>query len=243
MAGGSRQRPWIPATLVFVVGFALLLAVEGPIHRWWVLEPGRPIPDAPWYSGKGSPILPYANALLPYRFLGEDKGFRWIALLVACAAFATSRSLRRTLHACLVPALGVALTSGVTTLMKIGIPRRRPAEFLDTDRTLESFLWFGSFSDAWKIEWKWMSFPSGHAAAAVALAWTISWLWPNNIVRGVVWPLAILCAFSRFLTLSHYLSDIWLGAFISLAICAVITDRLPHPFHRQSQPVYANDLS
>lgn len=61
------------------------------------------------------------------------------------------------------------------------------------------------------------SFPSGHAATAVAGAMTLSRLWPAG--RPVLWALAMLIALSRIYVGVHYPLDVIGGAALGAA-CA-----------------------
>ncbi len=54
------------------------------------------------------------------------------------------------------------------------------------------------------------SFPSGHTAAAFALAMVLAWYYPP--LWWWVWPLAIGCGASRVITFAHWPSDCVVGA-------------------------------
>lgn len=71
-----------------------------------------------------------------------------------------------------------------------------------------------------------MSFPSGHAAVAAGLAVSLCWFYPRG--RSVFIALAILASFQRINSLSHFLSDICIGAAIGIAGAAVFA---PKPNH------------
>jgi undecaprenyl-diphosphatase len=60
------------------------------------------------------------------------------------------------------------------------------------------------------------SFPSGHAAGAVAGAFALSRLAPES--RAVFWALAALVTFSRVYLGVHYPADIVCGALLGLAV-------------------------
>ncbi|MCP9880011.1 phosphatase PAP2 family protein, partial [Cyanobium sp. A1C-AMD] len=71
-----------------------------------------------------------------------------------------------------------------------------------------------------------MSFPSGHAAVAAGLAVSLCWFYPRG--RSVFIALAILASFQRINSLSHFLSDICIGAAIGIAGALVFA---PAPNH------------
>jgi len=67
------------------------------------------------------------------------------------------------------------------------------------------------------------SFPSGHAATAVAAASTLTGLWPAG--RAAVWTLATLVAVSRIYVGVHYPLDVLAGALLGWT-CACVARRL-----------------
>jgi undecaprenyl-diphosphatase len=73
------------------------------------------------------------------------------------------------------------------------------------------------------------SFPSGHAAASVAAALTLTHVWPRG--RPVLWLLALLVSFSRIYVGVHYPLDVIGGALVGLA-CAWAAGRLILPRSR-----------
>jgi undecaprenyl-diphosphatase len=58
------------------------------------------------------------------------------------------------------------------------------------------------------------SFPSGHAASAISLAWILTRRWRRLAVLW--WALAVTVAWSRVVLNRHYLSDIVAGAGVGL---------------------------
>ena len=69
------------------------------------------------------------------------------------------------------------------------------------------------------------SFPSGHAAAAAAVAGTISLAYPP--LAPLLLPLAAVIAASRVLLGVHHLSDVLAGAALGLAAAATCYPFLP----------------
>jgi undecaprenyl-diphosphatase len=64
------------------------------------------------------------------------------------------------------------------------------------------------------------SFPSGHAAGAIAGAYTLSRLAPES--RPIFWTLAVLVAFSRVYLGVHYPGDIFAGALLGFLVAKFV---------------------
>jgi len=64
------------------------------------------------------------------------------------------------------------------------------------------------------------SFPSGHTAAACALAWCLSRMYPNG--RFVFWGFAAMVAAQRLFAQAHYLSDTIAGAMVGILVAMLI---------------------
>lgn len=69
------------------------------------------------------------------------------------------------------------------------------------------------------------SFPSGHAAAAVALALALAALYPRG--RSLFFGLAALACAQRLVEASHYVTDILVGAAIGTLVAAVCLEISP----------------
>jgi len=69
------------------------------------------------------------------------------------------------------------------------------------------------------------SFPSGHAASAVAGAYALSLVWPRR--RRVLWALAALIALSRLYLGVHYPLDVAGGALLGWACAYFATAGTP----------------
>jgi membrane-associated phospholipid phosphatase len=101
--------------------------------------------------------------------------------------------------------IGVGLPGLVTNLLKRLIGRGRPTEF-DTS---------GAFSFQNIVnDWTFQSFPSGHSATAIAMAFVIGFLWPR-----LFWPflvIGLVVAFSRVPVGMHYPSDVLAGVVVGM---------------------------
>lgn len=102
---------------------------------------------------------------------------------------------------CLAVALTYALTSGV---IKPLVARQRPYTVITGARTVED-----SPADGY-------SFPSGHAATAVAGALAASRVLPG--ASWTFWLLATLMAYSRIYVGVHYPADVAAGALVGAAV-------------------------
>lgn len=67
------------------------------------------------------------------------------------------------------------------------------------------------------------SLPSGHAANAIAAAYTLTRLAPEG--RAIFWTLAIVVAFSRVYLGVHYPADVVLGGLLGLATAWFVVGR------------------
>ena len=104
-----------------------------------------------------------------------------------------------------------ALAGVVNWLMKWGIGRGRPKEFLwnGTDPYLMK-----PFSFDMKAQW--WSFPSGHSCSTFAIAVWVGMAFPR--FRWIFWSIATVLSFSRFLSLTpHYFGDVVAGAAVGAA--------------------------
>ena len=154
---------------------------------------------------------PIADApLVALSIIGRG-GAIWIAITLALVIVD-----RRRLRAAGVVAVALTLAFVMTDLViKPVVARARPFEATVATRVF----------DRRPLTY---SFPSGHAARAIAGAVTVSQLWPAG--RVVLWSLATLVAVSRIYVGVHYPLDVLGGALLGLACawvaCRVVPARL-----------------
>jgi membrane-associated phospholipid phosphatase len=70
---------------------------------------------------------------------------------------------------------------------------------------------------------EWTSFPSGHSATALSVAWTLSLLFPR--FRPLFLAGGLLVAASRMVLTHHYLSDVVAGSMLGVATVMLLYQR------------------
>jgi membrane-associated phospholipid phosphatase len=96
--------------------------------------------------------------------------------------------------------LAIALPGLFVTVVKGFIGRMRPSDL-------------GPFTySPWSWQHKYASLPSGHSAAAFALAIAVGALWPR--LRVPVWTFAAVIGASRVVIQAHFVSDVIAAAFV-----------------------------
>jgi membrane-associated phospholipid phosphatase len=144
------------------------------------------------------------------------EGFKNFAQPLTIASIAVfvglmSKRRKRILVALLVAQLGAMLTYNV---VKLTVARDRPYVVLEKvesrrggvgGRFVGSALSSGQYQHG-TIK----SFPSGHTAAAFALAGVLAWFFPK--AAPLFWFLAIGCGFSRVIDAAHWPTDCVVGA-------------------------------
>ena len=103
------------------------------------------------------------------------------------------------------------------------VSRRRPLSY-QTEGSSESGL-PESITDSWagfmpNGEYIYESFPSAHAAGAIAMAIGLSWLFPRGKV--IFFTLAFLASFQRISSGAHWASDVIAGASLAVVVCFLI---------------------
>jgi undecaprenyl-diphosphatase len=131
-----------------------------------------------------------------------------IACLIVLAAILSTASAGRITNLVLTSLvvrleflfLAIALPGLFVTVVKGFIGRMRPSE-------LGPFMY-----SPWSWQHKYASLPSGHSAAAFALAIAVGVLWPR--ARLFVWTFAAVIGVSRVVIQAHYVSDVVAAAFV-----------------------------
>lgn len=123
-------------------------------------------------------------------------------------------------------AAACAFGSGVIAqLAKQLLPRIRPNEFDYSGDVFSSFPGFWSAdldAVAGPVGRAIQSFPSGHAATAVGLAFALSWLYPRG--KYLFAAIAVLAAVQRVEASAHFVSDTLVGAAIGCVIAGCCLD-------------------
>lgn len=147
-----------------------------------------------------------------------------ISFFIVLIIFYLKKRSKQILHSFFI-LLSIVLTSAFATLFfKMLFSRERP---------------FLTYAEITKLsEAGSMSFPSGHTAEAFALAFGISFLFPQKkfIIPVFIW--AILVAYSRMALGVHYPFDVLAGILLSLMISIAIF----LPYNRKQKRIRENRI-
>lgn len=170
-------------------------------------------------TGKDTQVAAWASQDWPsdvktiFRLAETFGHFYGVAAIVLSIAIAR-RSWRDGLQlGLIVGAAGLA-----ANIVKLAVGRQRPYALSDAfrDEALPGFVgWFPVWLQD-SIPWghALQSFPSGHTAAAAALAFGLSRLWPHASPWFAL--LAVLAGAQRMVAAAHFLSDVLVGAAVGL---------------------------
>jgi membrane-associated phospholipid phosphatase len=182
-----------------LAAWAVLLWLDVPIMRWVA----RVFPSNPhgWTE----------QFLLGFRDFGQI-----LPVIVACIVVAAFDARRRRIIAAIL--LAQLLAMAVYHVGKMTVVRYRPnAGVVDTRdpaaRSVDSWAGLAAGNGADRSQ----SFPSGHSAAAFALATVLAVSYPRLV--WLFWTLAVGCAASRFVQFFHWPSDCLAGAVLGY-VCA-----------------------
>lgn len=108
----------------------------------------------------------------------------------------------------------VALSGIVINIIKVIVARYRPVKLFEDGEY--GFSFFGIGHDI-------NSFPSGHSATSLGVAFALSYLYPKY--RYIFISFGVLVAFSRVVLTQHYLSDVLVGGYIGFITSLLLYKR------------------
>lgn len=208
MPGGGTPVAWLRAQWPTRGGRLRLVALTiGGLAALAMVTIDRPV--ATWVAALDPSVHRFFSATArPGLSTGWLIGSALLALLAGVIAWRSAEAARKQRwrsHA-LAPAFvfaSVALAGLTTDLVKAVVGRFRPKLFLLDGRYGFDFLHYKA---------DFLSFPSGHATTAFALATAFTLLWPRPAV--VYFALAAGIAISRVGSNAHFVSDVLVGAFV-----------------------------
>lgn len=107
--------------------------------------------------------------------------------------------------------LACMLSSGlILHLIKFSVGRMRPHKTPEHDP---------SFFEPFNMHHHYQSFPSGHSQTLLTIATFIAFFFPKSTIW--IFIAALYLAFTRAITLAHFVSDVWGGAFIGVLASAI----------------------
>lgn len=133
----------------------------------------------------------------------------WVLVYCLVTIAIAWRSMRDVAHRHIEFFLSVAISGIAANIIKVIACRPRPMLMLTEGITQWDPL-------AFRMEYLWNSFPSGHATTGLAIAISGTAAWPR--LRWFFWPLGVAIAVARMIVDAHYLSDVIAGSVLGAVV-------------------------
>ena len=190
----SRQYIVITTCIAAVLIVCSMLFVDVPLARFiHALE-------TPWLRSAGE-------------ILEELGKSHWVLIYCLATIIIAWRSMRDVAHRHIEFFLSVAISGILANVIKVIACRPRPMLMLT-----EGITQWDVF--AFRMEYLWNSFPSGHATTGLAIAISGSAAWPK--LRWLFWSLGIAIAVARMIVDAHYLSDVIAGSALGAVVAVTL---------------------
>jgi membrane-associated phospholipid phosphatase len=190
----SKQHIVIATCIAAALIVSSMLFVDVPLARFiHALE-------TPWLRSAGHVL----------EELGKS---HWVLIYCLVTIAIAWHFVREVAHRHIEFFLSVAISGILANIIKVIACRPRPMLMLTEGITQWDFL-------AFRMEYLWNSFPSGHATTGLAIAISGSAAWPK--LRWLFWPLGIAIAVARMIVDAHYLSDVIAGSALGAVVAVTL---------------------
>lgn len=142
-------------------------------------------------------------------WLEEAGRSHWVLGYCLVVSLLAWRSMRSVAHKHLALFASVAVSGIAANIIKVIVCRSRPPLLIE--HGIQSWNLF-----AFKTEFLWNSFPSGHASTGLAIALTGSLIYPR--LRWLFWLVGIAIATGRIMLNVHYVSDVLAGGLLGVVV-------------------------
>jgi membrane-associated phospholipid phosphatase len=156
-----------------------------------------------------------ASRLLGH-WLEEIGKSHWVLLYCIGVTAVAWRSRRDEAHKHVQLFTAVAASGILANLVKVLTCRPRPPLFIEHGITAWDLL-------AFRTEFLWNSFPSGHATTGLSIAIVGSYVYPR--LRHAFWIVGISIALGRIMLNVHYLSDVVAGSLLGALVSGFVISR------------------